>query len=80
MVAAVPFSGKEDWKQVQCGDTEAAFYEQGQQAASISLPLESLHGGKGASLSLSQRPYVDYNSLLMVVCFSASLGGRNRKD
>lgn len=31
-------------------------------------------------LSLSQRPYVAYHSLLMVVCFFASLGGRNGKD
>lgn len=53
MWTAVPFSGAEDREQFQCGDTEEALHEQGQQAAIVSLQVDSFHEGQGTSLSLS---------------------------
>lgn len=47
-MTAVPLPCAENWKQVQCGDTEEAVYEQGQQTSTFSLQVGPLHGGKGS--------------------------------
>lgn len=45
--AVVPFFGEENWKQVQCGDSEETVYEQDQQAPALSIPSRSSHEGQG---------------------------------
>lgn len=49
---AVPVLGKEDRKQVQCGDLEAVVHEQGQQASAFTLSFDYLHEGQGGFLTL----------------------------
>ncbi|MBA0736521.1 hypothetical protein Gogos_010064 [Gossypium gossypioides] len=38
--SALPISGKEDWQQIQCCDFEASFYEQSEQASSLSIQID----------------------------------------
>lgn len=45
--SALPVSGSEDWEQLQCGCSEAALHEQGQQAAAFSLQIDPFHEGQG---------------------------------
>lgn len=49
--SAVPVSCAADWKQLQCGDSEAAFHEQGQQGASLPLQIDSFHERQGIDVT-----------------------------
>jgi hypothetical protein len=45
--SAIPVSGTENRKQLQCGDSEAAFHEQDQQAAIVALEADQVCARKG---------------------------------
>ena len=47
MITAVQVSGASNWEQVQCSDTEEAFYEQGQQGPHLPFQIDPFHEWKG---------------------------------